>query len=153
MQDRPPLWKECPLLAMLITCMLLERRALFSTPRQDTSPPYAISREFVAIIAVSDSGRPSLNHPLLPLPRPTIPIFVPNDQEPTTMGPVVDGHWLVRPAGRSLQDSPQTVTASAKMIRFGCFHKDIKDEEKERARHEARRHPYTRRYAPSPQPR
>jgi hypothetical protein len=32
------------------------------------------------------------------------------------------------------------------MIRFGYFHKDIKDEEKERVRHEARLHPYTRRF-------
>jgi hypothetical protein len=50
---------------------------------------------------------------------------MPNNQEPITMGLVVDGHWPVWPAGCSLQDSPQTVTASAKMIRFGYLHKDI----------------------------
>jgi hypothetical protein len=33
------------------------------------------------------------------------------------------------------------VTASVKMIRFGYFHKDTKDKEKERARHRARLHP------------
>jgi hypothetical protein len=55
-------------------------RTILSTPHQDISPPYSISREF-------PNHLPPLP-PLPPLPRPTIPIFVPNNQEPTCCQPV-----------------------------------------------------------------
>jgi hypothetical protein len=52
----------------------------FPTPRQDISPPYLLSREFRTLVAASS--------PPSPLPRPTIPISVPNDQEPIYHRPV-----------------------------------------------------------------
>jgi hypothetical protein len=80
-----------------------QKEPSFSTPRQDISPPYLISREFLATLAVSSSlpsfSSTTTHYSDLCAKRSGINIL------PTGMEPILDGHWPAWPAGRLLQDN------------------------------------------------